>query len=348
MSEVLHTSPADAAGQAGAAARARDDLGELLSAVSAVTARLEASHVQLQEQVARLTRDLGEAQAQLERSRRLAALGEMAAGIAHEIRNPLGCIRLYASMLEQDLSNVAPKQAGMSAKITSAAKVMEAIVSDVLTFSREFRLRPVPVDVRGLFERAVESCSHDGVPNWRGVRVEYGDIAPTLRTHADDGLVLQALANVVRNAYEAMAEAGHSRPVLSLSACDRLIAGANGKLTHHVVLSISDSGTGVPEEVVARMFNPFFTTRGAGTGLGLAIVHRIIDAHGGRVAVFNNSKARGAKGDEPGACIELILPATAAAVTLTLIGPISSIAPISPITSELNQSAEPFVRETAA
>ncbi|MCX5689653.1 MAG: ATP-binding protein [Planctomycetota bacterium] len=281
-----------------------DDLAELLLAVNSATSRLEASHAQLQAQVAKLTSDLGHAQEQLERSRRLAALGEMAAGIAHEIRNPLGCIRLYASMIREDLSDRAPEQAGLAEKITGATRVMEAIVTDVLSFAREFRLRPTLLDPRDLLDRSLDSCSHDGVPLWRGIEVvrEYEDGAD--RLVADDALVRQALVNIIRNALESMAETGQSSHRLTLRVSRRVVADASGSARPSVVLGVSDTGTGVTDEVVARMFNPFFTTRGAGTGLGLAIVHRIIDAHGGRVVVTNNAaSARGA-----GALIEVVLP----------------------------------------
>jgi signal transduction histidine kinase len=283
-----------------------DDLAELLLAVNSATSRLEASHAQLQAQVATLTRDLGNAREQLERSRRLAALGEMAAGIAHEIRNPLGCIRLYASMIREDLAERAPQQAALSEKITGATRVMEAIVTDVLSFAREFRLRPAPLDPRDLLDRSLEACSHDGVPLWRGVEVVREFEEGVDRLVADESLIRQALVNIIRNALESMAETGRSSHRLRLSVGRRVVADASGSVRPSVVLGVSDTGTGVSDEVVARMFNPFFTTRGAGTGLGLAIVHRIVDAHGGRVVVTNN--AQGSAGAGPGAMVEVVLP----------------------------------------
>src|SRR3954465_3945879 len=151
------------------------DLAELLGAFNEVTVKLQASHDQLRAEVARLTQELGEANAQLERSRRLAALGEMAAGIAHEVRNPLGSIRLYARMLEQDLGD-RPGEQGVAVKIAGAARVMEGVVTDVLTFAREFRLRPTEIDTSELFDRVLEACCHDGVAGWRGVEIARPDI----------------------------------------------------------------------------------------------------------------------------------------------------------------------------
>jgi signal transduction histidine kinase len=302
MSQML-TEPSSAAMRA----LAQVDLAELMGAVNAATSRMEASHAQLKAQVAKLTSDLGQARAQIERSRRLAALGEMAAGIAHEIRNPLGCILLYAGMIKQDLLQTHPAQAKLAEKIGAAGKVMEAIVTDVLTFSREFRIRTSAASSSDLLERALEACSHDGVPLWRSVEVRRQYDPSADRVEVDEGLIRQALTNIVRNAFEAMEDAGADRSHrLTLEINTRVVADASGTKRRCVVFSVADTGTGVTDEVVARMFNPFFTTRGAGTGLGLAIVHRIIDAHGGRVSVTNNPP--GDAGAARGTTVEVILP----------------------------------------
>ncbi len=261
------------------------DLAELMAAFNEVTARLEASHQALREEVARLTRDLREANEQLERSRRLAALGEMAAGIAHEVRNPLGGVRLYARMLEEDLAD-RPAQRDMAVRILRASKAVEEVVRDVLTFARELRVRREPVEIWPLLDRALEDCRHDGVQGWRGVEVFREGAASDLVASCDASLLCQAMTNIIRNAFEAMAEApapsgGHRLVVQALPPATRGRRAADPG----VVIRVIDTGPGVSPEVVARMFNPFFTTRSSGTGLGLAIVHRIIDAHGGRVSV---------------------------------------------------------------
>lgn len=277
------------------------DLAELMSAFNDVTGRLEATHESLRREVARLQAELREANEQLERSRRLAALGEMAAGIAHEVRNPLGSIRLYARMLEQDLAD-RPGERQIAGKIAAAVHGLDGVVGDVLNFARELRVSAQAVDGCELLERALEACC---APEGSGVRVVLKrGRGRRAALWCDPALMHRALVNVIRNALQAMAEAeppegGH---VLTLEAGPA--AEEDGRAMH--CLSIADTGPGVGEGVLERMFNPFFTTRAAGTGLGLPIVHRIVDAHGGRIAVRNGGSGRGAGG---GATFRLLLPA---------------------------------------
>jgi signal transduction histidine kinase len=190
------------------------------------------------------------------------------------------------------------------------------VVGDVLTFAREFKLRMEQCDAAELIERAVAACAHDGVPGWGHVSLECAaEEAKSVLFDADPSLVVQALVNVIRNAFEAAHEAsaeGRLRarpgvPRVKVDAFwreDREPAGTSVKVP---VLRVRDTGPGVSEEVRQRMFNPFFTTRSTGTGLGLAIVHRIVDAHGGRVAVTDNASDPANKGDDRcGATVELV------------------------------------------
>jgi signal transduction histidine kinase len=145
------TAPSTGAGQSPMSPR---ELGELLAAFNEVTSRLQATHEQLNAEVIRLRTELVEANHQLERSRRLAALGEMAAGIAHEVRNPLGSIRLYAKMLDEDLVD-RPAQRETVRKIAGAARGLDQIVGDMLSFAREFRVRVDACDASDLFDQAL-------------------------------------------------------------------------------------------------------------------------------------------------------------------------------------------------
>jgi signal transduction histidine kinase len=262
----------------------------------------------LHREVARLKTELSAANAELERSRRLAALGEMAAGIAHEVRNPLGGIRLYAGHLEQDLSD-RPSCQETARKIVRAVRGLDAIVNDVLAFAREMPLRREIVDVEELLQRAIDEALPT-TDQGQQTRMERGkpictklSVEPAgLTMRLDAPLVHRAIVNLVRNAAEAMTEGDRAGGELSVSA--RVEAG-------WCAVGVQDTGPGIPHAVMERMFNPFFTTRATGTGLGLSIVHRIVDAHGGRVQVRNRAQdARGGGGSEGsgGAVVELWLP----------------------------------------
>lgn len=292
----MSTSTAD---RTAAAAMSERELAEIIGAFNEVTGKLHSAHEALRAEVSRLKVELREANEQVERSRRLAALGEMAAGIAHEVRNPLGSIRLYAKMLVDDLADRGPERQ-IAEKIGGAVRGLDAVVGDVLAFSREMRVRPEPVDAQELIAGAVEEGLCGNACDVE-IRAECGEI------ECDASLLHRALVNVVRNAAEAMRESkgGAGAGRLTISTREQSIAGGGEELRDGVVIRVEDSGPGVPEDVLPRMFNPFFTTRATGTGLGLAIVHRIIDAHGGRVIVQN---VRGEDGRVCGASVELVLP----------------------------------------
>lgn len=274
-----------------------DDLRELMRSVTESTQRLHGTHIALQNQVVRLQAELADANAALRRSQALAALGEVAAGIAHEVRNPLGSIQLFAQMLAEDVSD-RPGCAELCAKILTAVQGLDAIVHDVLAFARDTAARPEPIDAADLVERSLSHCA-SLLRTVRHVRVVLEpDSGATLR--ADPHLLTQALSNVIRNAIEAMADQPNGDGQLRVGVARRRIRCPDGRQRLHVIFSVQDSGPGIPADAMDRIFNPFFTTRKTGTGLGLAIVHRIVDAHGGHVRVSN------APGG--GARIELCIP----------------------------------------
>lgn len=280
-----------------------DDLSQIIRAYNQVTQKLQDSHESLRAQVVRLQQELVSTNAKLQRSKRLAALGEMAAGIAHEIRNPLGAIQLYAGMLVDDLSPHGGQldRCGLSQnahKIASAVRGLNAIVNDVLSFARELSPAVTPVSVGQLFDRAADVCgpmiTSAGV---EVVRLDRQTGGSALSVPADTMLMVQAMLNLIRNAVDAIvqsppsASGGVGRGVLTLDA---------RREESQVVLVVRDTGPGIADSNIDRIFNPFFTTRNTGTGLGLAIVHRIVDAHGGTISVHNDG----------GAVFELSLPAT--------------------------------------
>ncbi len=278
------------------------DLGELLRAFNDVTSRLQQTHETLRSEVVRLEGELRDANEQLRRSERLAALGEMAAGIAHEVRNPLGSIRLYAEMLQQDLGD-RPGQRDVAIKIERAVRGLDAVVGDVLTFARPMQPRAEEVSAEDLFAGVVDCCRATIDRAGATCSVDCGPRGG-VELNCDPTLMRQALINLVRNAVEAGEERPDARrsepPRVWLSAARRRVRAKDGRAAPMIALSVRDNGPGIPEELIVRMFNPFFTTRAAGTGLGLAIVNRIADAHGGRVGVTNHP--------DGGAVVELLLP----------------------------------------
>lgn len=267
-----------------------DEMLHLLQVYTEATDKLRASHQTLDEEVRRLRRELASADAQLQRSKRLAALGGMAAGIAHEIRNPLAAIHLYARMLVQDLSADGTldreASADVAGKIAGAVKSLEGIVGDVLSFSREMSPRCVHTSLDALLVSVVEANE----PAIEAADVDVVFVGDDAEAMLDPELMRQALLNLVRNAVQAMADGGGARS-------RRLTLGVELR-GDTVVIAVRDTGPGIAADAVDRIFNPFFTTRSAGTGLGLAIVHRIVDAHGGSIEVRNDG----------GAVFELMLP----------------------------------------
>jgi signal transduction histidine kinase len=251
-----------------------EELGRIILAYSEVTEKLQQSHDQLMLTVQTLQQELGEKNRLLERKNRLAALGEMAAGLAHEIRNPLGGIQLYASLLAGDVKD-RPESAKVVEKIAGGVRRLEALVGQVLQFSREIRISPAPADVAEICQQAVEYASHTLAE--RQVRSVVEGPA-SLPANVDAMLIGQCVLNLLLNAAEAMEPGG----VVRLSYRTPVAAEAR-----QLVLTVQDSGAGIPPEVLDKVFNPFFTTKDNGTGLGLAIVHRIIEAHDGTITAAN-------------------------------------------------------------
>lgn len=273
-----------------------DELTDIMGAFMTATDRLQRAHESLQSEVGRLQDDLTDANQQLERSRQLAGLGQLAAGIAHEIRNPLSSVRMYASMLIEDLDD-RPEEQQKAQRISQAVLALDEVVGHVLSFARDVQLNPMEVTAGELVALTLDAC--EGIlkmhPNV-SVTCDH-DALDACDLFIDVSLVSQAMVNIVRNALEAMDGEG----VLEFTVDATL--NARGK----VALFVRDSGPGLDDEVAATAFDPFMTTRGSGTGLGLAIVQRIIDAHAGTVSLQNRQSARGAE-------VVMRLPANSAAL----------------------------------
>ncbi len=269
MSTLATTSPAEQVQRI-------EELGRIILAYSEVMERLQQSQEQLTEMVSGLQAELGEKNKLLERKERLAALGEMAAGLAHEIRNPLGGIQLYASLLAKDVSAM-PASLQLVHKISGGVRRLEGLVSQVLHFTRESQVSRAETDLAEIIATAIELAQPKVIE--RRVDIQVRANAPLL-LRADEQLLGQAVLNLLLNAVEAM-EVGGKITVQFIRATEEDGEGRQVKLT------IRDSGPGIPAAILDRIFNPFFTTKDTGTGLGLAIVHRIVDAHDGTITVTN-------------------------------------------------------------
>jgi signal transduction histidine kinase len=215
---------------------------------------------------------------------RLAAIGEMAAAVAHEIKNPLASIEVMAGLLRRRLADNPDAQA-LVADIISESKMANAILQEILDFVRPVRLQLERTSLSAALQNAVAFA--DGTPERGGIAVHL-DIAPDLPPlQGDRHQLVQVFTNLLANAYEALN--GRGTVTLSARLVTREDEGALPLDGHHpvptVVVDIVDDGPGIEAGITDRIFNPFFTTKPKGSGLGLAIVRKIVDAHDGRIDV---------------------------------------------------------------
>ena len=245
------------------------EIRKLMEAYLASMESLEKAQASLRRKVEDLTGELEQKNAQLARRDRLAELGGVAAGVAHEIRNPLGGIRLYAGLLERDLAGDA-QRLPLVAKIRVGVEQLDRIVREMLDFTRQIALELRETDLEQAVEEALAFAAPQGSP---GVRIQRA-YAPGLRVLVDLHHLRRALLNLILNALEAMPDGG----VLTLATAP-VASGAE--------IRVEDSGGGIPVEALPKLFDPFFTTKAQGTGLGLAFVQRVAEAHGGSVEAAN-------------------------------------------------------------
>lgn len=247
------------------------ELAAIISSYNEVTDRLKSAHELLTREVTRLRDQLDEKNRELARQERLAALGEMAAGVAHEIRNPLAGIQLFASMLEEDLAD-RPAQAAQAAKISNGVRALDGIVSDILAFAGHGEIQLEAVEVTAVIHEALELAAPRRSSAQAKVHANLENHSLSVRAHPVQ--LQRAVLNLLFNALDAVAPGGN--------VWIECRADQERRLVH---LTVADDGPGVPNELRQRIFDPFYTGRESGTGLGLAIVHRIAEAHEGSVRV---------------------------------------------------------------
>ena len=246
----------------------------------------------LAEELAEANRRLAEAQEEARRSERLAALGQLSAGLAHELRNPLAVIKGSAETLTRKLQSADPVSTEVAGYISSEVNRLNAIVTRFLNFARPLKVEKRSEQIPPLVERALKA----GRDRWPEAKVEverqYGSDLPNAQV--DPELCEQVFTNLVLNAYEAMPGGGKLRVAVTAANSD----GQRG-----VAIEVEDTGPGIPPELGQQIFNPFFTTKKDGVGLGLSIVSKIVDDHRGWIRL---APAQGKLGK--GACFRVFLP----------------------------------------
>jgi len=266
-----------------------DELGRLAHAFDTMAARVEASQHRLEEQVAERTRELREAQSALVRREKLAMLGQLASGVGHELRNPLGVMTNAIYYLEAVQASAPAEVKEYLQILRQQVALSEKIVSDLLDFAR---VKPPQHGEVRLADLAGVQLQRLGSPHGVRVRVDVpGDLPPA---RVDPVQVGQVVFNLLANAVQAMGDAGG----------ELLLRGTrNG--AGSVTLEVSDTGPGVPLEIAEKIFEPLFTTKARGIGLGLAVSRSLAQANGGDLTL--------AVGAGPGATFVLTLPTHAAA-----------------------------------
>lgn len=243
-----------------------EDVRRLMEQFNATFEKLQVSYQTLQERYTALQHELEEKNRLLDQKTRLELLGQVSASLAHEVRNPLGGMSLYAEMLRRDLAG---EQREIAGKIIRCVDSLNALVTDILTYAGNLDPRPARQPVEPIIDEALELAGE------RLARVKidkrYGGIEATF----DRGMVQRALLNVILNAADAMNGAG----TLTVETTPGSVR-------------ISDTGPGISAELLPHLFTPFRTGKARGVGLGLAMARKMIEACGGKIEAANG--ARGA------------------------------------------------------
>ncbi len=240
------------------------------------------------EQLAESNRNLREAQVSLRRSERLAALGQLTAGLAHELRNPLGTIRASAEMLTKESVQEKPEvRSEMAGYIVSEVSRMNGLITSFLNFARPLQIQPDEADLNLVAEDVLKQQAD--LAKQRDVRVGVEKPENGCRFLFDKDLMAVALGNLVQNAIQA-------------SPAGKEVKVKIERDEKEAKIRVTDHGCGILPQNLESIFNPFFTTKPQGVGLGLPIVAKIVDEHHGRIAVSSD--------ENEGTQFEIVLPLT--------------------------------------
>ena len=263
-------------------------ISPLFHAIKDSEEKLEQWARTLEQKVEERTQQLVKAQTEVARQQRLASVGQLAAGVAHEINNPLGAILTFASLLVERLPSDSPHREDLEEIVRQSVRC-RGIVTDLLEFSRQREPHMAAANVNDVVSRALALIERQAL---------FHDIAVTRRWAPDmplatmDGSQMQQVfTNIILNAADAMGKRG-----------DLTIETGHDAGRGYVFVRIIDTGCGIPEEQREAIFDPFFTAKepGEGTGLGLAVAYRIVQGHGGRIEVQSEVGS--------GTCFTVLLP----------------------------------------
>ncbi len=239
--------------------------------------------------VLRDLREIKQLEEKVRRSEKLAAIGKLAAGVAHEIRNPLSSIRGFAQFLSQGLKD-SPREQAYAQTMVSEVDRINRVVTDLLTFARPTTAEAVPADVTELVEHCVRLVQADADSRNITLRRNITDLS---KVRLDTNQLTQALLNLLLNAMQAVESGGTIEIGAALKPSD-----------DRLLLWVEDNGAGIQPDKFEKIFDPFYTTRAKGTGLGLAIVHKIVENHQGEIGVESPPA-----GKKKGSRFTLFLPA---------------------------------------
>jgi two-component system sensor histidine kinase HydH len=221
-----------------------------------------------------LFRDMTEVQdlrREVETSRRLASLGRLAAGIAHEIRNPLSSIKGFATYFKERYRDV-PEDRSTADIMVQEVDRLNRVITELLEFARPMSMTKIPSSPHALVQHSLNTIRQQA--RQKGIEIQTRLPPDPMEIPMDPDKISQVLLNLYLNALEAMEPGG----ILSVE----LARAHDGK---GIQIAVRDTGAGIGKEDLAHVFDPYFTTRPAGTGLGLAIVHKIVESHGGEIRV---------------------------------------------------------------
>ena len=264
---------------------ARDEIGLLASSFNKMVASLKTMKLELEEwgrtleeKVKKRTEELVTVQNQMAQSEKLASIGRLAAGVAHEINNPLGGILAFSSLALEECGQNDPVRQNLEVVVKQTIRCRET-VKGLLDFARQSTAAASPTEINPVIEKTLSLLENQSI--FQNVKTVLKLKAALPLVLIDPGQLQQVVVNIALNAVDAMEEAG-------TLTVETNVSGAS----EEVLIRISDTGKGIPDEILPLIFEPFFTTKkvGHGTGLGLSIVHGIVTRAGGKIEVTSSSR----------------------------------------------------------